>query len=164
MAKLASQTSGVEDTIFTIPVHRLILWLSLAAGAMLLILFTWAVNRDRYVVTVDVRSVDAPRHCWQDSDGGLLWGGREAERSRAPSRSYLGYCGGVLTSHGTFQMPETYPRPWLGQTRAEIFERIHRGCRYDVVVTASREPSRRDAGKSRRNPPVIRRVMFAYPC
>ncbi|MEC8197474.1 MAG: hypothetical protein VX228_14480 [Pseudomonadota bacterium] len=67
-------------------------------------------------------------------------------------------------AHGAFALPETFPRPWLGQTRADIYNRLHRGCRYDLVVTADKRPSRRDAGKSRRNRPQIRRIMFSYPC
>jgi len=164
MAKQDIQAPEQEETIFTIPVSRLILWLSLAAGAMVLIVAIWAVTHNRYVVTVDVRAMDAPRDCWEDIDGGLLGREREAKRSRAPRRSYLGYCGAVLTTHGAFALPQTFPRPWLGQTRADIHNRLHRGCRYDLVVTADKRPSRRDAGKSRRNRPQIRRIMFSYPC
>lgn len=164
MAKQDTEAPDLVETIFTIPVQRLILWLSLAAGAMVLIIVIWAMTHNRYVVTVDVRGMDAPRDCWEEIEGGLLTRARDAKRTRAPRRSYLGYCGGVLTTHGAFALPQTYPRPWVGQTRAEIHSRLKRSCRYDLVVTADKRPSRRDAGKSRRNPPVIRRVMMAYPC
>ena len=165
MTKQDVAAEAQVDTILTIPVRRLILWLSLAAAAMVMILIIWASTHNRYVITVDVRTMDAPARCWEDIDSGLLSKKRRASRDFAPSRSYLGYCGVVMTTHGSFALPQTYPRPWLGQTRAEVHDRLKRGCRYDLVVTSEHgRPSKRDAGRTLRNPPEIRRVMFSYPC
>lgn len=165
MAHRDVATEAQEETLFTIPIKRLILYLSLTVGCICILFLIWMATHNRYVVTVDLKAVDAPRKCWEASEGGIFSKAREAKRDRAPGRAYLGYCGGVLTSHGSFLLPESLPRPWLGQSRAEMHDRLRRGCRYDLVVLSENgRPTQAHGGRTTRNPPRIRRIMFSYPC
>lgn len=154
-----------DEMILGIPIKRLILWLSLTVGALTLIMVIWMLTHNRYVVTVDVYEVDAPKECWEDVGSSLLHTQRDSARTNAPRRPYLGYCGVIRTSMGNFAFPETYPRPWMGQTRDELHARMRAGCRYDLVVLNDRgAPTDRDRGRSTKTPPRVRRIMFTYPC
>ncbi|MDX1780647.1 MAG: hypothetical protein R3256_04935 [Thalassovita sp.] len=154
-----------DEIILGIPRKRMVVWLTIAPMILLLSYVSWSVSKDRYVITARVVEVDAPRECWEEGDGGLLGKQREAYRSRRPRRSYLGYCGVVRTTLGNFALPHTYPRPLLGQKRDDLYDRLNRGCQYDLVVVSPRgRPTARDQGIGRANPPYIRRIMFAYSC
>ncbi len=153
-----------DEVILGIPRKRMIIWLTIAPMILLLSFISWNVSRDRYVVTAKVVEMDAPRDCWEASRNWLL-GKSEAHRSHRPRRDYLGYCGVVRTSVGNFALPHTYPRPWLGQKRADIYDRMKPGCQYDLVVISPKgRPTSRNRGIASNNPPYIRRVMFTYPC
>ncbi len=143
----------------------MILWLTIAPIVLMLCYITWTLSKDRYVVTARMIEMDAPRQCWEASNGGFFGGKSEAHRSHSPRRDYLGYCGVARTSMGKFALPHTYPRPWLGQKRADIYDRLRPGCTYDLVVISPKgRPAANNRGIASANPPLIRRVMFTYPC
>ena len=165
MAMRQDLIEAQEETILGIPIKRLILWLSLTVAALIAIMVIWMLTHNRYVVTADVIEVDAPNECWQEFDSNLFRKGRESARTKAPRRSYLGYCGVIRTSMGDFELPETYPRPWMGQSRDELHSRVRAGCRYDFVVLSDRgRPRARDRGRSTKTPARVRRILFTYPC
>lgn len=154
-----------DEIILGIPRKRMVLWLTVAPMILMLSYVSWTLSKDRYVVTAKVVEVDAPRECWEDIDGGIFTKTRDAYRSRSPRREYLGYCGVVRTTMGNMVLPHTHPWSMLGQERSELYDRLNRNCQYDfVVISPNGRPTSRDRGMGRSNPPLIRRIMFAYRC
>ena len=160
-----SSQSDENEVILGIPRKRMVLWLTIAPMILMLCWVSWSVSKNRYVVTAEMVEMDAPRECWEASEGGLFSETRKAYRSRETLRPYLGFCGVARTSMGDFALPPSTPRPWLGQKRSDIYKRLHRGCKYDlIVISPDGRPTERDRGRGSPNPPLIRRVLFTYPC
>ena len=75
--------------------------------------------------TVLVESLrDIPREC----NSNLL----NRHRSSTPGHMSMGFCGSIMTDHGSFQLPES--RIYLfGQSRSVILDKLKVGCAFEVV-------------------------------
>ncbi|CUH62586.1 hypothetical protein TG4357_00192 [Thalassovita gelatinovora] len=163
---MRQSSQAVEnEVILGIPRKRMVLWLTIAPMILMLCWVSWSVSKNRYVVTAEMVEMDAPSECWAASDGGIFSDARDAFRSRQPLRPYLGFCGVARTTMGDFALPPSKPQPWLGQKRSDIYTRLNPGCKYDlIVISPNGRPTERNRGRGSPNPPLIRRILFTYPC
>ncbi len=75
--------------------------------------------------TVRVASLrDIPKEC----NSSLL----NRHRSSVPGHMSMGYCGSIMTDHGSFQLPENRMY-FFGQSRSDILGKLKVGCTFDVV-------------------------------
>ena len=84
----------------------------------------------RQTEIVTMTRVDAAREC-RSRRSLKIW---PKYRSTVPKQS-IGYCGLIMSDHGSFKLPET---TWLnlwGTSREDLHDKLVVGCTYKVVVT-----------------------------
>lgn len=101
----------------------------------------------RQTVEVVVTLVDTPRSC-RDSRILLL---ARPYRSSVPTQTVWGWCGRVLTDHGSVELPESglFTSGW--GRREALVDMLRNGCRYRVTVSGFGFDLEPDAIPSNRN-------------
>jgi hypothetical protein len=97
--------------------------------AILLSVYPYVVQTHR--LTLTVRENDAASECRSKSS---LLSGFGRYRSSTPERSFLGYCGAILTDSGYYALPDAGKFDWLDQDRAELDAKLQPGCRFEVTI------------------------------
>lgn len=83
----------------------------------------------RQTAVVTVESIYAAREC-RSRDSRFF-----GPRFRSSDPEYPGgYCGIVITDHGSFELPETTWLPTFGRSREALFDLFEIGCSYEVTV------------------------------
>lgn len=84
----------------------------------------------RQTASVTITSVDAAREC-RSRRNYKIW---PKYRSGVPQSSF-GYCGLIMSDHGSFELPETTWFSLFGVSRENLFDGLVEGCRYRIVVS-----------------------------
>lgn len=89
---------------------------------------------DRQTATVIIEKNFSPRSC--RAHASLFHGSKErSDKSGFPDL----YCGFVSTDHGSFALPQSTRLDFFGSffvsTREQLFDLLHEGCPYRVVVS-----------------------------
>jgi hypothetical protein len=115
----------------------------------------------RQTVEATVTRLDAPRSCRARSIPFVAM----RQRSEAP-RSPFGYCGIVMTDHGSFILPETNrPLSALGfAARETLHDALQEGCRFELTVSGWGDPLTPGAPARNEGNRTLRRAELAGPC
>ena len=106
----------------------LIFWFFLIVAVVLRV-YPYLLSTHR--LTLTVRENDAASECRSKSS---LLSGFGRYRSSTPERSFLGYCGAILTDSGYYALPDAGKFDWLDQDRAELDAKLQPGCRFEVTI------------------------------
>lgn len=87
----------------------------------------------RQTEVVVISWIDAARECrsYKSRKFEDVW---PQYRSSVPERSFT-YCGMIMSDHGSFDLPETSWARLVGNSREVLFDTLHVGCAYKVVVS-----------------------------
>ena len=123
-------TSPEEEA--TKKLHRLLIGVGVLCIVMTGILVIPSILI-RQTESVTITSVDAAREC-RSRRTYKIW---SKYRSDIPQTS-IGYCGLIMSDHGSFELPETTWINLFGASREDLFDGLFEGCRYRIVVTGPR--------------------------
>jgi hypothetical protein len=104
------------------------------------IFFAWEYGSPYFFskeLEVVVTENAASRTC---SEGAVRFFGKT--RSERPSTNVLGYCGAVITDHGSLDLVESGTFLLGADKREHIFDALQPGCRATVLVTGLGAPPR----------------------